>query len=152
MPSLALPTAAAVEQYLHEHIPLSAAMEVSVVAVDESGVRLAAPLAPNINHRQTVFGGSASALAILSAWALVHVRLTALEIPARIVIQRNEVEFLAPMTTDFEAFCPTPSEEEWQRFLTLLRRRGKGRLRLTAELQSGGEIVGTFTGEYVALG
>jgi thioesterase domain-containing protein len=57
------------EDYLHVHIPLSAAMQVAVVAVDASGVTLAAPLAPNINHRDTVFGGSASAVAILAAWA-----------------------------------------------------------------------------------
>ena len=52
---------------LHAHIPLSAAMQVSVAAVDADGVTLQAPLAPNINHRDTVFGGSASAVAILAA-------------------------------------------------------------------------------------
>ena len=38
-------------------------------------VVIEAPLAPNINHRKTVFGGSASALGILAAWSLVHLRL-----------------------------------------------------------------------------
>jgi len=56
------------QDYLHEHIPISSAMGVRVVACDESGVRLTAPLYPNINHRATVFGGSASAVAILAAW------------------------------------------------------------------------------------
>ena len=51
------------EDYLHAHIPLSAAMQVAVVAVEASGVTLAAPLAPNINHRDPLFGGSASAVA-----------------------------------------------------------------------------------------
>jgi hypothetical protein len=50
----------ALEQYLHEHIPLSAAMGVKVVQADPQCVVLTAPLAPNINHRDTVFGGSAS--------------------------------------------------------------------------------------------
>lgn len=65
------------QQYLHEHIPLSRAMQVSVVRAAQEGVVLSAPLAPNINHQETVFGGSASALAILAAWSLVHVRLQA---------------------------------------------------------------------------
>jgi thioesterase domain-containing protein len=56
------------ERYLHEHIPLSHAMRVGVVTVDAGTVVLRAPLEPNINHRETVFGGSASALAILAAW------------------------------------------------------------------------------------
>jgi thioesterase domain-containing protein len=55
------------QAYLHAHIPLSAAMQVSVDAVAADGVTLRAPLAPNINHRETVFGGSASAVAILAA-------------------------------------------------------------------------------------
>jgi thioesterase domain-containing protein len=62
-------------QYLHEHIPLSRAMGVEVVEATWDGVSLRAPLAPNINHRETVFGGSASAVAILAAWALLYVRL-----------------------------------------------------------------------------
>ena len=50
------------EAYLHEHIPLSKAMGVSVVSVEEGIVILRAPLAPNINHRETVFGGVTEAL------------------------------------------------------------------------------------------
>ena len=55
------------EEYLRERIPLSRAMAVEVRAADATGVELYAPLAPNINHRDTVFGGSASAVAILAA-------------------------------------------------------------------------------------
>ena len=40
----------AVERYLHEHIPLSAHMPIGVDRVDDDGVHLLAPLAPNINH------------------------------------------------------------------------------------------------------
>jgi thioesterase domain-containing protein len=53
--------------YLHEHIPLSHAMGVEVVEADWHSVTLRAPLAPNINHRETVFGGSASAVGIVAA-------------------------------------------------------------------------------------
>ena len=56
-----------IQDYLHEHIPLSKAMGATVLKVDLSGVVLSAPLEPNINHRETVFGGSASSLAILAA-------------------------------------------------------------------------------------
>ena len=59
-----------IEHYLHAHIPLSLAMGVKVLSSSREAVRLSAPLAPNINHRATVFGGSASAVALLAAWAL----------------------------------------------------------------------------------
>ena len=78
------------EHYLHEHIPLSRAMQAQVLAASTEGITLGAPLAPNINHRETVFGGSASALAILAAWALVHTRLRAEGIAGRF-----EGEFVA---------------------------------------------------------
>lgn len=76
-------------KYLHDHIPLSKAMEVGAVRAQPDGVILGAPLAPNINHRDTLFGGSAPAVAILAAWSLLHIRLTAEGIASRLVIQRN---------------------------------------------------------------
>lgn len=122
-----------------------------VVSVDDAGVRLCAPLAPNINHRHTVFGGSASALAILSAWTLVHVRLQGLPFANRIVIQRNAVEYLKPIRGDFCAFCPSPPTADWQRFVGMLTKKAKARIELQADLFSAEERVGTFAGTYVAL-
>jgi thioesterase domain-containing protein len=75
--------------YLYDHIPLSKAMQVSVVSISDEKLVLSAPLAPNINHRDTVFGGSASAIAILAAWSLLHTRLLKAGISSRLVIQRN---------------------------------------------------------------
>lgn len=139
------------QQYLHTHIPITQAMGVTVIAADEAGVRLAAPFAPNINHRNTVFGGSAVTLAILSAWTLIYVRLHALSIPSRIVIQRSSVDYLHPLRGDFEAFCPTPDPDQWERFLRALRRRGRARIILQAELEGDGRVAGRFEGAYVAM-
>lgn len=139
------------ERYLHTHIPLTRAMEVSVVSVDGSGVRLRAPLAPNINHRSTVFGGSAATLAILSGWTLIHTRLRAATYPSRIVIQRSSVDYISPLHSDFEAFCPAPEPDRWRRFLAGLQRRGRSRIILTAELSSEDGVAGAFEGAYVAM-
>jgi thioesterase domain-containing protein len=144
-------TATELEAYLHAHIPITAAMGVTVLSVGAEGIRLSAPLAPNINHRQTVFGGSLATLAILAGWSLVHVRLRTLGVSARIVIQRETVDYTEPATTDFTAFCPAPDEAAWNRFIALLTRRGRGRLPLTATVESAGIVVATFTGEYVAI-
>lgn len=143
-------TCTEVEQYLHEHIPLSKKMAVSVVSID-GGVTLAAPLLPNINHRSTVFGGSISALAILSAWTLIHVRFQELSLASRIVIQSNSVKYIKPIEGDFQAVCIAPSQQNWDRFVTTVVRKGKGRILLDAEIYFDGAIAGTFQGEYVAL-
>ena len=126
------------ERYLHDQIPLSKSMQVSVVSVDETGVLLAAPLAPNVNHRGTVFGGSASALAMIACWTLIHLRLRRLPYETSLVIRRNSVEYFAPLPTDFEAFAQAPEKDSRDRFLAALAEEGKGRLDLTADIRCQG--------------
>ncbi|MBP1874156.1 thioesterase domain-containing protein [Ensifer adhaerens] len=140
------------EAYLHAHIPLSAAMQVHVEEVTDEHVRLSAPLAPNINHRETVFGGSASALSILSAWSLLHVRLTRAGVPARLVIQSNRMEYLKPVAGPFAACATLADIGQWPDFLRVFHRRGKARIVVAAELLDGDELAGRFEGEFVALG
>jgi thioesterase domain-containing protein len=140
------------ENYLHAHIPITAAMQVRVVAFEGDSVTLAAPLAPNINHRETVFGGSASTLCILSAWALIHVWMQQLEgTTTRIVIQRNTMEYLKPIQGEFEATCRLNVATEWPRFLRSYQRKGVARLILQSNLTSAGEVVGQFEGAFVAF-
>jgi len=143
--------AAELEDYLHAHIPLSAAMQVSVQAVDADGVTLAAPLAPNINHRETVFGGSASAVAILAAWSLLHTRMRAEGVAARLVIQRNTMDYDKPIFGDFTARSSLAEPDQWPRFMRMLARMRRARLRVNSVLESDGAVVGRLTGEFVAL-
>lgn len=142
----------ALERYLHAHIPVSRAMRVAVVDVSDTRLVLSAPLAPNINHRETVFGGSLSALAILSAWSLVHTRLRALGLEARLVIQRNTVHYDQPIAGTFTATATLPSPQTWDAFLRTLSRRGKARIALSSVLECDGAVGGRFEGHFVALG
>jgi thioesterase domain-containing protein len=144
-------TAGDLEQYLHRHIPISAAMGITVVAASEESVQLRAALTPNLNHRSTAFGGSVGALAVLAGWSVLRIGLDhATPIP-QIVIQRSSVEYAAPIYSDFEATCRRPSAEKWNRFMQAFTRRGRGRLRLAVDVHCEGEAVGHLTGEYVAM-
>ncbi len=145
-------TPADLQQYLHEHIPLSAAMQVSAVVVTPDSVVLRAPLEPNINHRDTVFGGSASALAILAAWSLLHARLRAEGVSCRLVIQRNTMEYEAPIDGEFVARSSLEHPDQWPRFLRALARMGKARISVHSVLEHSDARVGRFSGEFVALG
>ena len=139
------------EAYLHAHIPLSAAMQVSVRAVDADAVTLAAPLAPNINHRETVFGGSASALGILAAWSLLHTRMRAEGLHVRLVIQSNAMDYDRPIFGDFTARSALAEADQWPRFMRMLARMRRARMRVNSVLESDGAVVGRLTGEFVAL-
>lgn len=139
------------EGYLHKHIPIAAAMGVRVKACGEAGVVLTAPLAANVNHRATVFGGSASAVAILAAWTWLHFALRDAGYECRVVIQRNEMDYLLPIDGDFTAHCAGLDEERLAKLVRALRRYGKGRVSLEAELRLGDRRVAKFSGDYVAV-
>jgi thioesterase domain-containing protein len=137
--------------YLHDHIPLSRAMAVSVRKADIGNVILEAPLAPNINHRETLFGGSASAIAILAAWTLLFVRLQDEARECRVVIQRNSMAYKNPIAGTFTAVAIAPDADTWARFLKALDRRGRARIEVASELWSAGKRSGRLEGIFVAL-
>ncbi|KQX42878.1 thioesterase [Devosia sp. Root436] len=143
-------TEAELETYLHEHIPLSRAMDVRVISITDQRVTLGAPLAPNINHRDTVFGGSAASIATLAAWSLLHLRLTNAGLPSRVVIQSSIMDYLAPIAGDFTATATL--DGDWDAFLRMLTRKGRGRIALKAALDYEGQKAGQFHGEFVAFG
>lgn len=139
------------QHYLYQHIPLSASMHVKVNTLSNDYVTLQAPLTPNINYHETVFGGSASTLAILSAWSLLRTRLHHADMDCTLVIQRNSMEYEKPITGEFTATAQITSSENWDKFLRTFTRMGKARITVISTLRLGGNRVGLFQGEFVAL-
>lgn len=139
------------EHYLHEHIPLSKAMQVRVIEAAEESVVLNAPLAPNINHTESVFGGSASALAILAAWSIIHVRLKNAGIVSSIVIQSNVMNYKHPIYGTFKARSFIIDPKAWEMFMRMLLRRGRARISVSSVLEYEGRLVGDFEGRFVAI-
>lgn len=116
-----------------------------------TGVVLEAPLDANVNHRATVFGGSASAVAILSAWTWLHWALLDEALHCRVVIQRNQMEYELPIEADFTAHCAGMLAADWDKMVYALKRYGKARTSLSAWLEQGGQQVARFSGDYVAV-
>lgn len=138
------------EKYIQEQIPLSKAMQVTVVEINDETVVLKAPLEPNINHRQTVFGGSVSSLALLSAWAMLKVRLSDSGVAGRLVVQKSTMDYLRPIEGEFTAHAEI-SQPEWDRFVQTLVRKEKARIIVSAIIEHANQVVGRLTGEFVAL-
>jgi thioesterase domain-containing protein len=139
------------ESYLHQRIPLSAAMQVAVVEASPVQVVLSAPLAPNINHRDTLFGGSASAIALLAVWAFLHTRFAALGIDAHIVVRRNTMSYERAIAGDFTAKASAPPPEAWALFTRTLQEKGRARIAMSATLWYEDREAGRLEGEFVAL-
>jgi thioesterase domain-containing protein len=136
---------------LHERIPLTRALGVVVRQAGPGAVVVEAPLEPNVNHSGTVFGGSASAVAVLAAWALVQVRLEEAGQPGRIVIRRSGMDFERPITGAFVARAQAPDEQDWSRLLLTLRRGRMGRIAVRSVLTCAGDRVGELEGEFAVI-
>jgi len=113
-------------------------------------VVLRAPLAPNVNHQNTVFGGSAASLATLAAWALLHIKLAKQEFQSVLVVQRSSISYDKAIASDFTAVATSPPDEVWRPFENMLQRKGRGRIAASAILMYGEQIAGRLEGEFVA--
>ena len=140
-----------ITDYLHRHIPITEAMGVRAVRTSDHDVLLSALFSPNINHRGTVFGGSAGTLAILACWSMLFRKLRLQNFDGRIVIQHSSFNFLKPIQSDFKALCVAPEPGQWNKFMNTLERWNKARIRMKAEVICDDEVAGKFEGEYVAL-
>jgi len=138
------------ERTLHAEIPLTRAMGVRVLRADQNGLALGAALAPNLNHKQTAFGGSLNSLATLACWGLIQLLVRDCGKAITVVIQESSVHFLKPVMQDFEAICALPSTPEVEKFLRTLERKGRARLALDAAIHTGGAIALRFRGQFVA--
>jgi thioesterase domain-containing protein len=126
-------------------------MELQVERSRTDSVVLKAPLEPNVNHRETVFGGSAAALAMLAGWGLVYINVNDWIDSKRIVIQQNEMAFEEPIKGTFTASCESPPDSEWNEVRSNLNRWDKARIHLDVTVAVEGERVGTFEGAYVIV-
>ena len=140
-----------VNAYIHEHIPMTAAMGAWVESYDGRSVAVSAPLGPNLNHRNTAFGGSLAALGIVSGWVLLFLKLKECGIRNRLVIRKSAFDFLEPIDGDFSAVCSLPPEQEWEEFLHTLKRRGRSRITLQSEISGPSGPAGRHEGVYVAV-
>ena len=139
------------QNYFYKNIPITKAMGVEVRECRPNHVVLFAPLAPNINLHETVFGGSASTLAILSSWALLQTRLFDEFIEAQLVIQHNTMSYDKPIKSDFFAICHFDDTPAWERFKSTLQRHKRARITVASLLECQGEAVANFAGRFVAL-
>lgn len=144
-------TPAGLQDYLYRHIPLSAAMQVEVRTAEPGLVELHAPLAPNVNHRGTAFGGSIATLATLAGWSLLRVRLDGMAPLPHLVIRQSTMDFLAPIPGAFSARTRFPDLADWPAFLERLGTRGKARLDLLVEVFADDILAARMQGQFVAL-
>lgn len=136
--------------FLHEQIPLTKSLGLSIVSIDEKGAVIRAPLAPNLNHLGGAFGGSLATMMILSGYILLYDRLLKNNHHAHVILSKEESEYLLPVKTDIEVLAKSPSLEEWENFEKTFIRKGIARIVIHSEISQKAGPSAIFTGEFVA--
>ncbi|MBD9427197.1 YiiD C-terminal domain-containing protein [Pseudomonas sp. PDM15] len=138
------------EQLLHQDIPLTQALGLGVLGWQGGELRLSLPLAANLNHKSSMFGGSLYCGTVLAGWGWLHLSLREVGITdGHIVIQQGQIDYPQPVVSDAIAVCAAPSPAEWEKFLALYRRRGLARLKLHSRILAGDVEAVRFSGHYV---
>jgi thioesterase domain-containing protein len=136
------------QAFFHEQIPITRAMGVRVVANDENGFVIEAPVALNSNHLRTAFGGSINAAATLAAYGFLWLELN--EAAAHVVVAESSIRFLRPVRETIHAICLRPAAEELAAFRSQFAAKRKARIALRVKVIEGGETAAEFEGVFVA--
>jgi thioesterase domain-containing protein len=142
--------AAYLQERIDREFPLARHLGVSVDAAHDGSVALQAPLTPNANHQGTAFGGSLFSVAVLTGWAWATRYLDARGLNADAVVQESTIHYLVPVTGAFRAILEPPAASGVERFLKMLARSGRGRIRLQVDLHDGPTLAARFEGVFAA--
>jgi thioesterase domain-containing protein len=130
-------------------------MQSVVTVASDLRVVLSAPLAPNINHQSTAFGGSVASLATLACWGWLWNQLRAAgaeTVHAQLVVARAEIDYLKPIASAMTAICDAPETAALKSFEEAYARRGRGRITLDAVVEdANGLACARFVGKFVAI-
>jgi thioesterase domain-containing protein len=138
-----------IQELLHGKIPITRAMGVKVEGYDGRRLILSAPLAENVNHLGTAFGGSLNALAVLSGYGLLWLELRDEE--CHLVIRESSISYERPVRGELRASCTLPGAEELAEFKRTFQHKGRARITLAATIEDEGVTAVRFRGTFVAL-
>ncbi len=133
---------------IHDEFPLARHIGIEVELAADDRLVLTAPFEPNANHKGTAFGGSQFCIAVLTGWAWATRYLAARQVAADAVIQESNIRYLAPAYGPLRAIVQPPLPEAVDKFRRMLRRAGRGRIRLNVEVHDGAKLVTRFRGVF----
>ncbi|MCZ6502831.1 MAG: YiiD C-terminal domain-containing protein [Gammaproteobacteria bacterium] len=146
-PKIFVDSIESLENVYHELIPISRHMGIKVCNYTGSELTLVAPLANNINHQLSAFGGSLFSIAALAGWGMMQLKLCEENLDANTVVASGDVSFSLPVSEELYCICSLP--DDWQFFLQKLHDRGKGSVGMISTITASEKTAMQFKGRYV---
>ena len=138
--------------FLHAQIPLTQAMGLRVAESNAQRLVLEAPLAANVNHLGTAFGGSLHALPTLACYGALWMLLREAGVDSHVVVKRSHALYRSPVHGTLRAVCERPDAAACAGFMDDLRRHKKARMEMSAIVEGAdGKPAVEFSGSFVAV-
>lgn len=137
--------------FFQAHLPITQFMNMDVEKYDGQTLTLSAPLAPNINDKQTAFGGSLYNAAVMACWGMAYLKTREAGIECNQVVTKGSIEYKAPVHGDIRAICHAPSKEVIEQFIEHFKYKGRSRITLNATIECSGKTAVEFEGTYAIL-
>ncbi len=137
--------------FLHNDIPLTKKMDFQLSEMKDNRLYASAPISVNINDKGSAFGGSSSALMIISAWSLVKIKCLQANIDNDIVIHKNTTVWNKALYSDLFLQAYFKNDYNFNEILTTLKKRHQRIHCCVNLLDSKGEIYSTMKASYVII-
>lgn len=118
------------EQTIRAGIPISAAMDFRVRALNALSIEVSGGSQENINVHHTAFAGSLYTICTLAAWGLTH---SVLPEACALVMAKADIQYLRPVEGDIVASAML-SEEQKNLLLDALKAQGKARISIVVNI------------------
>ncbi|MGZ5278406.1 MAG: YiiD C-terminal domain-containing protein [Pseudobdellovibrionaceae bacterium] len=139
------------EKLLKMDIPISKEIGIHDLQIQNNKLTLKVPLAPNFNHKKTMFGGSLYSAAALACYGLFLSGLRDQDVQTNdIVISEGNMRYIAPVRGDAVIESQWESEDEMIRFFQSLKSKKKARVLMRAQVLVEDQVCAEFSGHFVA--
>jgi len=139
------------QEFFKAHLPITQFMEMDVESYDGQTLILTAPLSPNINDKQTAFGGSLYNASVMACWGMAYLKTLEAGIQCNQVVTKGTIEYKAPVQGEIRAICQAPDEETLKHFIDGFHAKGRARITLQAQIECSGKLAVEFEGTYAIL-
>lgn len=116
-----------IEKTIHQHIPLSLAMDFHIEKLSRQEILVTAPMQANTNIHGTGFAGSIYALGVLSAWGLIKYCQDEAGLDAELVIAKANIQYKKPIVDEIVCACQLSQNNE-QLYLEQLKKHHKAKI------------------------
>lgn len=134
---------------LFDGMPPVAAMQIRAASFDGHVLRLAAPLAANVNDKRCAFGGSLASLMTLGGWGWLMLKLAQAGLSAEVYVADSQIRYLMPLYDDLSSEARLGGGQDWDGVLRCLNERKRARVAMVAQVSdSTGQAAATLQARF----